>query len=111
MIFDWCNIKDPQERSFMNDNVQFSRKIYTIFNSTYAFSGCTYVIAFFQSYFTESVENRKLVLPTKFPFPSKISPIFEVLCFMQLFMLIVSAIGCAAIDSLFLAMVIILNIG
>ena len=109
MISDWCDIKDHKERILMIRNVQYSHKIYVFFNIVYLCGFWAYFLVFLQSYFNESVENRKLVLPSNFPFPSQISPIFEVLSFIQFFMLMISGIGCAVIDSLFLGMVIILN--
>ncbi|XP_033211850.1 odorant receptor 82a-like [Belonocnema kinseyi] len=105
MLYDWCSIKNPEERIIMKKYVNISHKIYMASSTINVLSLCTYIGTFVRSCLAESVEDRKFPLPSRFPFPSKISPIFEVLCLLQLLILGLSATLCGALDSFFLAMI------
>lgn len=108
MMNDWCQIKKPEQLLVMKNHVQFSHKFFVCTLVMYNFTILMFPIVALQTYFTESnVENRRLPLLVKFPFPIKKSPFYEIIYISQAILLILVGNIYVVLDSSYAAMVII----
>ena len=110
ILTDWEKAKGTNIKRIMAEKQKFVYGLFIITIFIYVLGGCSYIIyAIVTNSSAKSIEERQHFVHAKYPFRSKVSPIFEIISCVQIISLIPLFVGIALINSLYVMMVITYN--
>ena len=110
ILSDWKKAKEARVKQIITDKQNFVHAFFVITLCNYAITAFFYTIyAIVSNSSAKSIEERQHLIQAKFPFRSKVSPIFEIICCLQIISMISFIIGVVLVNSLYIMMVITYN--
>ncbi|RLZ02187.1 Odorant receptor 10 [Cephus cinctus] len=105
MSEDWNSVKSVEEWTVMTEHAKLSRIFYIWALGLYVGTVVLFLPVVINHYNAADINDRKFVLPSEYPFQSKVSPVYEVLCCVQFLQAVLTAAGNALTESLLVTLV------
>ena len=107
ILTDWKKTKEENKKRIIAEKQKFVHGFFVMTIFIYVLTASFYTIsAIVSNSSAKSIEEKQHFIQAKFPFESKVSPAFEIICCLQIISMSSFIVGVVLVNSLYIMMVI-----